>query len=118
MSLDWQRTLPVIVSIFIIIGIAILRNYSKNAAAILVVMPMNITLGLWIVYTGEENPQSAMIEFSGALFANIIPTLLFMVTVWQAARAGWSLVPAIVAGYTVWAVGVGVVIVLRTQLGA
>ena len=46
MTLDWQRTLPVIVSILIIIAIAILRQYSKMLAAVVAVMPVNVPLGL------------------------------------------------------------------------
>ena len=115
--MDWQRLLPVIVSILIIIGIAILRQYSKNAAAIIAVMPINVPLGMWIVYAGDENGQKALVQFSQALFVNIIPSLLFMIVAWQMARSGWSLVPTIAGGYVVWALGLGVIFLARAQLG-
>lgn len=113
MTLDWQRTLPVIVSILIIIGIAILRQYSKMFAAIIAVMPINVPLGMWIVYAGEEDGQAALQEFSNALFVNIIPTLAFLVVAWQATRIGWGLVPTITAGYLAWGIGVGLILLLR-----
>lgn len=93
MILDWNRILPVVVSILVIIAVAILRNYSKNFAAIAAVMPLNIPLGMWIVYAGAENKKETMTDFSGALLINIIPTFIFMIVAWQSARVGWSLAP-------------------------
>lgn len=117
MTLDWNRVLPVIVSILIIIAIAVLRNYSKTLSAVVAVMPLNIPLGMWIIYAGEEGDRrEALQNFSGALFVNIIPTLFFMLAAWQATRMGWGLVPSIVAGYTVWVLGLGVIFALRGQL--
>lgn len=113
MTLDWQRTLPVIVSILIIIAIAVLRQYSRMIAAIVAVMPINVPLGMWIIYSGEEDSQAALEEFSGALFINIIPTMVFLVIAWQATRIGWGLVPTIAAGYAAWAIGIGVILLLR-----
>ena len=117
MALSWNRILPVIVSILIIIAIAILRNYSKTFAAIAAVMPINIPLGMWIVYAGEENKQAALSDFSEALLLNIIPTLVFMLVAWQTTRAGWDLVPTIVTGYMGWAVALALVFFIRSQLG-
>lgn len=108
-----DRVLPVIVSILIIIAIAILRQYSRTLAAIIAVMPINIPLGMWIVYAGSEDSQVALTEFSEALLLNIIPTLLFMVVAWQTTRLGWGLLPTIAAGYAVWSVGLLAVFGLR-----
>ncbi len=44
MTIDWSRVTPVLISIGIIIGIAILRQYSKTIAAIAATMPINIPL--------------------------------------------------------------------------
>ena len=52
MSIDWQRVLPVAVSIGIIIAVAVLRQYSKTFAAIAATMPINVPLALWIIYSG------------------------------------------------------------------
>ncbi len=117
MTIDWNRILPVIVSIAIIIAIAILRNYSRTFAAIVAVMPINIPLGMWIIYAGEDNSQQALAEFSESLLLNIVPTLFFMVVTWQATRAGWGLVPSIAAGYAVWLITLLGVFALRGQSG-
>lgn len=117
MTIDWQRVLPVIVSILIIIAIAVLRNYSRTLAAIVAVMPINIPLGMWIVYSGEDDKQTVLIDFSQALFINILPTLVFMVVAWQMARSGYSLVPTITAGYLAWAVGLGIILLVQRTFG-
>ncbi|GAB4307184.1 MAG: hypothetical protein Kow00117_00350 [Phototrophicales bacterium] len=109
-AINWSKTLPVIVSILIIIAIAILRNYSKTLSAIVAVMPMNIPLGMWIIYAGAEDKQKELVEFSQALFINIIPTLIFMLVVWQLSKAGYSLIQTIVGGYIVWGIAMGVVL--------
>ncbi len=117
MSLDFQRLLPVIVSICIIIAVAVLRQYSRTFAAIAATMPINLPLGLWIVYGGENGDPAAMQEFSRSLVINLVPTLCFTVVVWLTFRAGWTLVPAILAGYAAWAVTLALAMLIRTWLG-
>lgn len=112
MEIVWGRVLPVIVSILIIILIAILREYSRTLAAILVTMPVNIPLGLWIVYSGSDN-RATIEQFTQAIFINIWPTIVFLLVVWMAARAGWNFLPMIVAGYAAWAVTLGILSLVR-----
>ncbi len=116
MNIDWQRVLPVLVSIGIIIAIALLRNTSRTLASIIAVMPINIPLGLWVVASGVENDQQALVEFTRGLLVNIVPTLLFIAAVWWALRQGWMLWPSVMAGYVVWAVALGIVLLLRAAL--
>lgn len=117
MTLDWNKTLPVMVSIAIIISIAILRNYSRTLASIAAVMPINIPLGMWIVYAGDENKQAALAEFSESLLLNIVPTIIFMLVAWQMTRHGYGLLPTILAGYAIWAIAMLIVFYVRGQLG-
>jgi hypothetical protein len=105
--------LPVIVSICIIIAVAVLRQYSKTLAAIAATMPINIPLGLWIVYAGEKGDNSAMLDFSRNVTINMIPTMFFAVVAWVAFRAGWTLIPSILAGYVAWAVVLALVSIIR-----
>jgi hypothetical protein len=72
---------------------------------------------LWVVYAGESGNQEAIEQFTSAIFINIWPTILFLIVVWLAARAGWGLVPMIAAGYAGWAVGLGAVLILRQVTG-
>jgi len=47
----------------------------------------------------------------------LLPTLAFLITVWLAARAGLKLVPMILMGYGVWAIGASLLYLLRNILG-
>ncbi len=116
MQIDWSRVVPVIVSILIIILVAILRQYSRMFAAIAATMPVNIPLGMWIIYAGDDK-QTALADFSQAVLINILPTLAFIVAAWLMAKSGHALLPTIAVGYLVWAVGLGALLLIRTQLG-
>lgn len=116
MVIAWQKILPVLVSIGIIILVAILREYSTKLAAVLATMPINIPLALWLVYSGNSNP-SGLADFTGMLFVNIFPTLLFLLVAYLLARAGWGLVPILALSYTSWALSLGALLLLRQLLG-
>ncbi len=105
--MDWQRILPVIVSIIIIIAIAALRSYSKTLAAITATMPVNVALTLWIVYSGENGDKANFAQFTRSLAQGIVPTTLFVLAAYLSAKAGWSIAQILIASYIVWAVGVG-----------
>ncbi|NWG16567.1 MAG: hypothetical protein HXY41_08025 [Chloroflexi bacterium] len=111
MEIPWQRVLPVLVSIAIIILVAILREYSKTLAAITATMPINVPLALWIIYAAEGQP--AMMSFTEALLINIWPTIIFLIIAWLAARAGWGLLPILVAGYLGWGISLGLILFVR-----
>lgn len=114
MEIAWGRVLPVLVSICIIIAIAILREYSKTLAAIAATMPINLPLGLWLVY-GASNREEVE-YFTRSLFLNMLPTMLFVIITWQAARAGWKLLPMIAAGYAGWGIALGLLMLIRRAL--
>ena len=112
-----QDVLPVVVSIVVIVLVAILQKQSKFLAAVTATMPINAALALWIVYASAGGERVAMVEFTRGMLLSIIPTLGFLVTVWLCSRAGLKLVPIMLIGYGVWAVGHGVLIVVRRFLG-
>jgi len=115
MEIAWGKMLPVIVSIIIIIAIAILREYSKTLSAIAATMPINLPLGLWLVYGGSTKAE--MEQFTRSLALNLIPTFAFVVIAWLAARAGWKLIPMVAAGYAGWGVGLFMLMLLRRAVG-
>lgn len=117
MVIVWERVLPVIVSILVIIAVAILREYSKTFAAIAATMPINIPLGMWIVYSSTGDNSAARVEFVQGLMYGILPTLLFLLVAWFAVRAGWQLAPTLAVGYIVWGVSLALLLVLRRMLG-
>jgi hypothetical protein len=116
--IDWSRVLPVVISIVILIAVAILRNYSRELAAIAATMPINIPLGMWIVYAGGTDSQKALSDFTASAALNILPTVLFLIVAWQLTKAGLPLIPTLVAGYIAWALSLGLLYLVRSVLGA
>ncbi|GIK30017.1 MAG: hypothetical protein IT298_12820 [Chloroflexi bacterium] len=117
MQIEWSKIAPVLVSIGIIIGVAILRNYSKTIAAVAAVMPINIPLALWILAAGDSDSPSALADITVTMTWNLLPTVLFLIVVMLLLRAGWTLLPAIVAGYVAWAVALGLLTLIRGWIG-
>jgi hypothetical protein len=112
-----QDVVPVLLSILVIILVAILEKQSKLFAAITATMPLTAPLALWIVYTSNAGEKTAVIQFSLSLLLGLLPSLAFLVTVWVGARAGMKLLPMILSGYGVWAMGATLLYLLRNTLG-
>ncbi|HSM71733.1 MAG TPA: hypothetical protein VK851_09330 [Anaerolineales bacterium] len=112
-----QDIVPVVLSIIVIILVAVLEKQSKLFAALTATMPLAIPLALWIVYSSNAGDKQVVSQFSLSLLLGFFPTLAFLITIWLAARAGMKLVPMIVSGYSVWAVGALILYFLRNFLG-
>jgi hypothetical protein len=117
MAIAWQRVLPVIISIAIIILVAVVQEYSKTLAAITATMPLTAPLALWIVYAGTGGDKASMNQFIEALFLSSIPFMVFLVGAWWAARQGWRIIPIMLAGYGSWAMSLAMILGLREVLG-
>lgn len=112
-----QDILPVVLSIVVIVLVAVLEKQSKLFAALVAVMPLGAPLALWIVYSSNAGEKTAVSQFSLSLLLGLLPTLAFLIAVWLAARAGMKLVPMILTGYGVWAIGATILYLLRNTLG-
>jgi len=112
-----QNIIPVLLSILAIILVAVLEKQSKLFAALTATMPLAAPLALWIVYSSNVGDKTAISQFSLSLLLGLLPTLAFLITVWLAARAGLKLVPMILMGYGVWAIGASLLYLLRNILG-
>lgn len=112
-----QDILPVVLSILVIVLVAVLEKQSKLFAALAAVMPLGAPLALWIVYSSNAGNKAAISQFSLSLLLGLLPTMAFLVAVWFAARAGMKLMPMILIGYGVWALGAGILYLLRNTLG-
>jgi hypothetical protein len=108
MQIAWGRLLPVIVSVLIIIAVALLRDRSRVFAVILATMPLNIPLTLWVVSSAETFEQIEFVTISQALIVGLLGTMAFAVVLYFTARAGWSFVPMLLAGYAGWGVTMGI----------
>jgi hypothetical protein len=112
-----QDIMPVILSIVVIILVAILEKQSKLFAALTAVMPLTAPLALWIVYSSNSGDKTVVSQFSLSLLLGLLPTFAFLIAVWLAARGGVKLVPMILMGYGVWAIGATILYLLRDALG-
>ena len=112
-----QDILPVVLSITVILLVAVFEKQSKLFAALTATMPLSAPLALWIVYSSNAGDKTVMSQFSLSLLLGVLPTLAFLVTVWLAARAGMKIGPILLTGYGVWAVGAGILYLLRNTLG-
>ena len=112
-----QDILPVVLSIAVIVLVAVFEKQSKLFAAITATMPLATPLALWIVYSSNAGDKTVMSQFSLSLLLGVLPTLAFLITVWLGARAGMKLGPILLTGYGVWAVGAGLLYLLRNTLG-
>ncbi len=112
-----QDILPVVFSVIVIILVAILEKQSKLFAALIAVMPLAAPLALWIVYSSNSGDKATVSQFSLGLMLGLLPTFAFLIAVWLAARAGLKLVPMVLTGYGVWAIGVTILFLLRNRLG-
>ncbi len=116
-SLKLQDVLPVVLSVCVIVLVAVFEKQSKLFAAITATMPLTIPLALWIVYSSTGGERAAVTQFTQGLALSLIPTFLFVLTAWAAARAGMKLIPILASGYAVWALAAGLLVLLRRWLG-
>jgi hypothetical protein len=112
-----QTVVPVLLSIVVIILVAIIERHSRWVAAITATMPLAAPLALWIVYTSARGEAQAVSEFSFNMLIGILPTLVFLLFAWIAARAGWRLGSILLTGYAAWGVGLLILITIKRLIG-
>ena len=115
--MKWQEILPVLISIIIIILIAIIGRTNRFLAATTATMPINVALGMWIIYSSSGGDAKSVSEFSQGLLIAIIPTIGFLVTIWLASRAQLKIIPMLLLGYSVWAIGLALIFSIRKFIG-
>lgn len=112
-----QDTLPVVLSIVIIIAVALVQKQSRLAAALTATMPLTAPLALWIVYASSSGDRQAVTQFSQGMLLGIFPSIGFLFAAWLATRAGFTLVPTLLISFLVWAIGALLIVGFRRLLG-
>ncbi len=112
-----QDILSVLISVVIIIAVAVLQKQSKVIAALISTMPVRAGLAIWIVYAATNGNKEDVTQFSLSVAYSLIPTFLFAVSAWLAARAGMKLGGILFSGYTTWALVAGIIFLARKFLG-
>ncbi len=114
--MKWQEVVPVVISVLVIILVAVIEKQSKLIAAVTATMPLGIPLALWIVYSSSRGEKVAVERFTQSMVVGIIPTVIFAIAAWLAARAGWKLLPILGAGYAAWLATLLLLLALRRWL--
>jgi len=113
-----QQVLPVVVSILMLILIAILRSYSTAVAAITATMPVMIPLAFWIVYAAEGGDNVVMTQFLQTMVVGLLATLVSLLAMLFAIRAGWAVAGILAACYAGWAVAIALYQLVNRLLSA
>jgi hypothetical protein len=116
--MKWSETVPVIISVAVIILVAVLEKQSKLVAALTASMPLTMPLTLWIVYASNKGERLAVEQFTRGLVVGIIATVAFVLAIWLAARAGLKLAPMIAVGYAAWGIVLVALIWIQRFLGS
>ncbi|MFZ5916814.1 MAG: hypothetical protein ACOYZ7_07775 [Chloroflexota bacterium] len=103
-----QRILQLLISFGILSFIAFVSEKSRVLASVVAVMPLNITIALWFVSTQNSSDPSLPIDLARMMLIGLIPTALFLVATWFGFRQGWSPGRALIVGYGVWLITMGI----------
>ncbi len=103
-DMNTQRIYQLLISVVIITAIAFVSEKSRVLASVLTVMPINITIGLWFIYTDSQGDAASSADFARMVLLGLIPTALFTATCWFGFNRGWPLGRVVVGGYAVWLV--------------
>jgi hypothetical protein len=97
-----QRIVQLLVAFASLTVISLVSERSNVLAAIVAVMPINITVALWFIFTGSGGDTAVAADFARLASFGLIPVMLFTVTCWVCFRRGWSLKAVLVTGYAIW----------------
>lgn len=107
--------LPVLLSVATIVVVAVVERHSKAVAAVTATMPIGVPLALWVVIARNQGRrQEVMTVLTREMLVGIVGTVVFLVVAYFAARAGWRLLPVIVAGYAGWGATLGAFALFRS----
>jgi len=112
-----NEILPVLISIVLLVLAALLQKQSKLISAMISTTPIRISLTMWVIYAAVEGSKQEMTQFTQGIIFSLIPTFLFAIGAWLAARAGMKISGILLSGYGTWAISAGILYLLRQTLG-
>ena len=101
-----------------LILIAVLRSYSTTVAAITATMPVMVPLAFWIMYAGEGGDGIVMTRFLQTMVFGLLATLVSLLAMLYATRAGWGVTGIIAACYGSWAIAIAIYQLIARLLSA
>lgn len=103
-----QRLYQLLAAIAVITLIALVSERSRSMASVLSTMPVNLTITIWFVVSGNKTDAQGAADLTRMQFWGMWPTMLFIVTCFLGFRREWSMWRALGTGYAVWAVGIAI----------
>jgi hypothetical protein len=103
-----QRIYQLLVSFTVLAVIAFISGRSHVLAAVVSVMPLNITFALWFISTRTDSSAALLADYSRIATFGLIPTMLFTTACWFGFRQGWPFGRVVVFGYAVWLAAMGI----------
>ena len=112
----FDKALPVVASVAIIVLVAIVQERSRDLAAIVATLPLTAPLAAWIVFSasGGDHPHTA--EFVRSMLAASIANVLFIVACWYGLQQRWPFALVMLVAFGVWGVLVAVPYLVRRVL--
>lgn len=103
-GMNLTKIIPVVLSIFVIILVAVIQERSKPLAAIIATMPVSVPLALWIAFSHSNGDHAQAALFTRNMILGIIATTVFIIAAWLAFRQRLSFPIVIGIGYLAWAI--------------
>ena len=97
-----ERVVPVILSVFVIVLVAIVQERSRRLAAIIAAMPLTAPLAMWIVFSASEGDQRQTADFVGSMVLGFAAGLVFVVACWLGFRQAWGFGVTLVVASVIW----------------
>jgi hypothetical protein len=99
-----QRIYQLLIALCLVTAIAFFSERSRVLASVLTVVPVNITIALWFIYTGSQGDPIISADFLRMVLLGLLPTALFILACWVGINQGWPLVRVMAVAYAVWLV--------------
>jgi len=97
-----QRFYQLLIAFGSITLIALASERSHVLASFVTVIPVNIMLGIWFLYTSTGGDTAIIAGYTRMVLCGLFPVMLFTSSCWLGFRQGWSLRRVLVVSCAVW----------------
>ena len=99
-----ERTVPVLLSVLVIILVAVVQGRSRYLGAIIAAMPLTAPLAMWIVFSASQGDQRQTAEFVGTMVIGFAATFVFVLACWFGLRQEWGFLVTLAFASAIWLV--------------
>ena len=106
-----------LVAYAIITAVVLISERSRTAAGIVTTAPINVSIILWLSWSGTRGDTAALADLSRSMLVGILATVVFIAMCWLGFSRRWSLPMTLLAGYATWAVAAAAPVLWRWLRG-